>query len=583
MIENDVSLLSFNQETSLINYKKVQLMIKDIQILSNQQKKNSKNEIKLKLSFFYDKHTNQFIYINGEVIIILDTKCKMKAFSRIKLEEEVKTVSVEYNNKYILLTTIDYKLHIINLLDLEEVDCNIYKKDEYIGGFFIPYKNPEKKHDYFIVCLMSKNTFNIKRITKIKGFFDNSFKYKNKSNYISNKMKILDYEFNPVFKILLIIKSNPISFVLFNLKSKSCYRISIIINIINIKENEYKLYMQQIYQKLYLIYLDNSNYINIYRINNLKKIKEPRKIKYNKTKEKFEVKNIKLQFYNNLIILYMQNFIRIYDIKSTSINFEVAMININEKDYNIFINSNILGKYLLIDNDYYKIKFLKTNFKNDSYSTAKEIFFTLLRRKNSNQVIKEILFEYLNNYKIWNFFDVIEEIIIRHKKYNQKKSEIYNEDKNNAYAVTYLGNNQFFLTEDYLITLFNQCFNEKIKPEMLIKTLCYMHFLYEKHDFQWNINLFYASLFGQINKIDDIQLLEYIVRNKIIPINEKIGVYFIMRAKCFKDLENNKKCSNLGIDILMNECKNEEINIDVILDNININDFKESFEMILNI
>ena len=110
-----------------------------------------------------------------------------------------------------------------------------------------------------------------------------------------------------------------------------------------------------------------------------------------------------------------------------------------------------------------------------------------------------------------------------------------------------------------------------------------MHFLYEKHDFQWNINLFYASLFGQINKIDDIQLLEYIVRNKIIPINEKIGVYFIMRAKCFKDLENNKKCSNLGIDILMNECKNEEINIDVILDNININDFKESFEMILNI
>ena len=196
----------------------------------------------------------------------------MKAFSRIKLEEEVKTVSVEYNNKYILLTTIGYKLHIINLLDLEEVDCNIYKKAEYIGGFIIPYKNPEKKHDYFIVCLMSKNTFNIKRITKIKGFFDNSFKYKNKSNYISNKMKILDYEFNPVFKILLIIKSNPISFVLFNLKSKSCYRISIIINIDNIKENEYKLYMQQIYQKLYLIYLDNSNYINIYRINNLKKI-----------------------------------------------------------------------------------------------------------------------------------------------------------------------------------------------------------------------------------------------------------------------------------------------------------------------
>jgi hypothetical protein len=339
-------------------------MIKDIQILSNQQKKNSKNEIKLKLSFFYDKHTNQFIYINGEVIIILDTKCKMKAFSRIKLEEEVKTVSVEYNNKYILLTTIDYKLHIINLLDLEEVDCNIYKKAEYIGGFFIPYKNPEKKHDYFIVCLMSKNTFNIKIITKIKGFFDNSFKYKNKSNYISNKMKILDYEFNPVFKILLIIKSNPISFVLFNLKSKSFYNVSLIINVENLQDNEYKLYLQQIYKKLYLIHLDNKNFINIYRLNNIKKMKSPRKIKYN-NKDDVKISDIKLQFYNNLIILYKPNVIKIYDIKSKSNNFEISILDIPDKNFKIFINANIIGKFLLINNKYYKIKFSKRKYKND--------------------------------------------------------------------------------------------------------------------------------------------------------------------------------------------------------------------------
>jgi hypothetical protein len=103
---------------------------------------------------------------------------------------------------------------------------------------------------------MTKNNFHIKRILKTKNEYDNSFNYSIKTNYISNKMKILDYDFNHVFKVLLIIKSNPFSFVLFNLKSKNCYNVSLIINIENLKEDEYKLYLQQIYKKLYLIHLN---------------------------------------------------------------------------------------------------------------------------------------------------------------------------------------------------------------------------------------------------------------------------------------------------------------------------------------
>ncbi len=90
------------------------LLTPEIQAISNQRKSQ-----KLTASFFYDKYTNQFIYINGEIIILLDTKCKMKTFSRIKFEEKIKTITVEYNNKYILITTFDYKLYIINLQDLE--------------------------------------------------------------------------------------------------------------------------------------------------------------------------------------------------------------------------------------------------------------------------------------------------------------------------------------------------------------------------------------------------------------------------------------------------------------------------------
>ena len=578
MNKNDVSIFSFDQETSFINFKKVFLMTPDIQALSNQQKTN-----KLTPTFYYDKFTNQFIYINGEVIIILDTKLKMVTFSRIIIEEKINSVSVEYNNKYMLLTTFENKVHLFNLLDLEEVDFEKNKKVQYIGGFFIPYKRPEKQHDYFIICFMTKNNFHIKRLLKVKDDYNNSFKYSIKTNYISNKMKIIDYDFNHVFKILLIIKSNPISFVIFNLKSKNCYSVPIIVNVGNIRENEYKIYLQQIYEKLYLVYLDNTYYIKIYRLNDLKKMKNPRRIKYNYKQEYLEIKNIKVQFYNNLIFLYFSNFIKIYDIKSKVTDFEIFSMDIKESDYNIFIKASIFGKYLLINNDYYKIKFSKTKYKKESNCLSKDIFFVLLRRKKSNSITNQILFEYLNNYKINNFFEVLEEIIINHKTFIDKLYVNNNVDKINAYQVLYIGNNHFFLTEDYLLTLFNQHFDNSISPEMLIKALCYMFHLYNKYDFDLNDNLFYASLFGQLNKTDDLVLLEYLVKNEIIPVNEKIGIYLLMKASNFNDKVRYKKCFGLGIDILVNAFQYTENNIDDVLEHINSNNQIETFDIFFKI
>ena len=583
-VQNEIPLLSsINPETSLITYKKISLMIPEIKALSKQSEKKLKNENQLKQKFVYDKYTNQFIYINGDVIVILDRKCHMKTFSRYKIEEEIKSITVDYNNKYMLLTTVDYKAMLISLDDSELIECNINKKWQYIGGFFIQHKRPEKKHSYFIVCLITKDNFNIKRVIKSKGILDNSFKYSNKSNYISNKMNIIDYDFNPIFKVLLIIKSNPISFYIFNLKSKNCYQVPIIISSINIKQNDYRLFLQQIYEKFYLIHLDNLNNINIHRLNNLKKNKNPRKIKYCKKKEKIPLKRIKVQFYNNLIILYMPYLIKIFDIKTNNQNFEVSIINISDDDYNILINAKVCSKYLLINDEYYKIKFMKLNYKKNSNSMTKEVFYTLLRRKNSNEIIKQMLFEYISTFKFWNFFEILEGIIINHKKFIVKSNQFIQDEKNNAYKILYIGHNQFFLSEDYLITLFNQYFDKKVRPEMLIKILCYLFFLYKRFHFDWNINLFYASLFGQLNKTDDFGLIEYVIKNKIIPINDKMAIYFIMRAKCFKDKEKYSKCFNLGFDILLNELKSDETNIKEIFDIINKNDdFMEIYEMILN-
>ena len=579
MENNDVSLFSFDQETSFITYIKVPLISPQIQAISNQLK----SELNAR-SFFYDKYTNQFLYTNGEIIIIIDTKCKLKLFSRINVGEKIDKIAVEYNNKFMLLTTFDNNLKIFDLQESQSVDFSGYKKAKYTGGFFIDYKRPKKNHNYFIVCLMTLENFYIKRISKIKNENSNSFKYIIKHNYISNKMKILNYDFNPIFKILLITKLKPISFVIFNLKSKSCYGTQIKIDIENIKEYEYKLYLQQIYQKLYLIYLDNKNSINIYRLNNINKMKSPqntRRIRYY-NKEDIKIRNVKLQFYNNLIILYMPGFIKIYDIKRKSNNFEVCRINLSNDDFNIFINGNFFGKYLFINKEYYKVKFSKQKYKQQTNTFAKDTFFILLRRKNSNLIVKQILFEHLNNYTIWKFFDIVEEMIINQKKFMKKIDEYYLDDKNDSYTVLSLGHNQFFLSEDYLLALFNQCFDKRIKPEMLIKALCYMFHLYKKYELDLNMNLFYASLFSQLNKADDINVVEFVIKDKIMPINENIGIYFIMKAKSFKDKEKYQKFFNLGFDILMNDCKNFDNNIIEILKDINNDDYLEFSEFILN-
>jgi len=573
------SLFSFIPKESFITYKKVLLITPDIKKLNEQI--ISKNNL-LKCSFYYDKYTNQFIYINGEVLIILDTKCKIKVFSRIVIKGKIKSISIDYNNKYLVYTTYDYKSFIVSLLDLDTIDCFENKKAQYLDGFFIPYKSSNKEHDYFILCMISREYFNISRIKKIKNKYNN-FEYSTNNSFISNKMKIYDFKFNHFFKILLIIKTEPISFYLYNLKSKSCYKTPIIINGIKIKENETKLYLENIYKKLYLINIIDS-VIEVYKLKNFKEIKKPLIIKYNTDEIKIKNKHIFPQFYNNFIIIYMKNIIKIYDIKSNNNNYEIFKLNIaNEQYINTFNKGRIFGKYILINNIFYKIKFLNLNYKNYGQSSIKDIFFTILRRRNNNKIIKQMLYDLLNNYKISLFFQIIEEMAINNKKYIEKieKNKNYKEIKNDPFQIIYMGSNTFFLSEDYILGLFNQYFDKEIKSESFIKILGSLYNIYSKYNINLDINLFYSSLFCHLNKIDDLNIIEFIIKNRIIPINEKLGTYFIIRAKGFKNKEKYNQCYNIGVDILLNENKYDDNAIkEISIELINKNKYYQICELI---
>ena len=94
-------------------------------------------------------------------------------------------------------------------------------------------------------------------------------------------------------------------------------------------------------------------------------------------------------------------------------------------------------------------------------------------------------------------------------------------------------------------------------------------------------NLFYSTLFNQLNKIDNINIIEYFIKNKIIPTSEKLGLYYLIRTKGIKDFEKYKEFYNIVIDILVNEnIYDDNIIKQIAGELIDNKDFSESFELI---
>lgn len=575
MEKNDEnSLFSFIPQNSSITYKKIPLLTPQIKEILDKYK-NVKNLIKP--CFFYDVHTNQFIFINGLIIIILDTKCKIKNFSRIVIREKIYSISVESDNKYIICITYDYKSKIIDLLDIQEINYSNSDKGQYIGGFFIPHKNPQKPHSYTTICMISKTNFVISKINKFKDQ-RNNYQYVRKKLFVSDNMNIYDYNFNSVFKILLIIKIKPYSYCLYNLKSKHCYSAQLSLFFGNkpdivLTPNLSKLYLRNLYKKLYLIHL-NTIEIEIFRLNNLGEQKKPKKISINKNILKSEHNNINIQFYNNLIILYTEKEINIYDLKNKKIDSILFSLTIDQKIYeNIYKNLLITGKYLKINGNYYKIKFLKENYIKYSSADFQEKFFVILRRNNSILLVKQLLYNLINEVKVNDFCKIIQEIEINYKKRLIKNNNTNEEnEKLNAYKILYIGGNNFYLEHDQILSLFYEKFDEKVTPYLLIKILCTIYNICNLQKIIIDNDLLYSCIFFQLNKIKELSLIEFIIKNGMIPINEKLGIYLLSRSKTFNNKLDCEKCYNIGLEILFNETNdkigNENENKNGVINNI---------------
>ena len=391
-----------------------------------------------------------------------------------------------------------------------------------------------------------------------------------KNTHISETIPITEYYFNNIFNVL-IIRNEYQGFSLINLKNSYCFNSLIPLNINNVDLIS-KFYIHNIYNKLYFIHFCE-NRLELYRLNNLKEKKEPKKILFNKSGKSIDYEFTQIQFYNNLIILYMGDNIRIYDIKAGQMK-KFGKVDIPQKKVDGFFDKmKTFGKLVEINNGLYKIKFLPDIFLTINVTNTFETFFNLLRRKNAKNAATTLLINLIEHDELFTFYAIISKLI---ENYAKSIEEIKVDDKKNIYEITYIGHNFFYLPQDDIFSLFNKDINN-IENLKLLHVMISVYNGYAKKNIPIDKDVFISALFYQLNKTDDFSKLDFMIKNKVIPVNKNLGLYLIDRSKTIEDIEKKNLSLNLGIEILLSE--NENID-DVLYELIEEKKFEESINII---
>ena len=558
------NFFDFLPEDSVIKYKKFNFDLKKM--------KSSDFNLK-KGNYTYDIYSDKFIYCVADIIYIFNRKGKVEKNVKYSKNQKIRYCTCDKSVNYMLIITEKNKVFILNLKNGNISDYNTidFKSGSVMGylhgGFFIPKiskDDKKKEQNEYNIGLISNNSYRIVNII-ING---REFQYKN--SYMSERIPITEYYFNNIFNVL-IIRNEYQGFFLINLKNSYCFNSCIELTINNVYLTS-KFYIQNIYRKLYFIHF-TENIIEFYRLNNIKKIKEPKKIVFNKSEKSVDYELTQIQFYNNLIILYMDDNIRIYDIKAGQTK-KFGKYDIPKKKIDGFLDKlKIFGKFVSINNDLYKIKFLPNIYLSKNVTNTFETFFNLLRRKNSTSSVLSLLINLIEKYEISAFLAIIFKLIENCAK---SKVEKNNDDKKNVFQIIYIGHNFFYLPPDDIFSLFSNDYNN-IENVKLLQIMVTVYNEYINKNIPIDKDVFISALFYQLNKTEDFSVLDFMIKNKSIPVNKNLGLYLIDRAKAINNKEKKNLALNLGIEILLSE--NENID-DVLFELIQEEKYGESINII---
>ena len=540
--ESAKETFSFLPKDSIIKYEEVPFNIEEIT--------NTKDpKYKEKLYFLYDKQSDRFVYFFDSNIFIFNSKGKVEKYTKIELAEPIKIAAVEYNCNYLLLLTKTNQAIISELKNHIYENYNIFDKVKLIGGFFIK-KNTVKDNQYCKLCMVSENKFIISKIYAEKTE-KGEYILKRKKFYASKEMKIFNYFYNSDFNVM-IIRIEKCDFILVNLKSKLCYETYIPLDHLNNNIMQMSIFLvRNIYHKLYFIHM-NSTLIEVYGLKDLKNKKPPKTIQL-----EFGVynQNIKLQFTSNLVFIYNDNNIYIYDIKAKNNNKILTMNYMKSREYhNFYKNIKVYGDYIVIGMNFYKTKFNYENYFNKNIKdNEKETFFITLRRGNTKHIIKKLLIDIFQNYEITKLYEYIS-ILIKNNARNEKKIK---DNKKNAYQLMFGGKNYFYFNSDEIFTIFSYKIKDR-DPIKIVQFMGIIYNLYQTNNIKVDNDIFISTLFYHLNQIKDFTFYESLFKNGLIPINHKLGLFLIDRANypVAEKKENNTKNErdmlfNDGIENLM--------------------------------
>ena len=561
------NFFDFLTENSIVTYKKIKFNFKDLKISDF-----SLNEKK----YFYDIYTEQFIYSVNDILCVFNKKGNLEKNVKYSKTEKIRFCTCEKNNNLILIITENNKIKIIDFRNKLTKEYNPTENKTGTplaftsAGFFISKigKNKDEKKkegEEYNFGLISKNSFRIVNILKI------GYTYQFKTIYISPIIPITEYFFNNPFNVL-IIRNEYQGFFLINLKNSSCYSTSIELNINNVYLTS-RFYLQNIYKKLYFIHF-TENVLEFYRLDNLKERKISHKIKFNKSGKTIDYEFTQIQFYNNLIILYLGDNIRLYDLKVKPKK-KFGKIEIpSHKNDGFFDKISISGKFVIINNDIYKIKLLPQIYLNSNNTlNPYEMFFNLLRRKNTANILTDLLINLIEKNELTTFYAILFKLIENHEK---SKKGIKNKDTKNAYEIIDIGHNYFYLSQDDIISLFSKDFY-KTDELKLLQIMITVYNEYIKKKITIDDDVFVSALFNRLNKTDDFSHLDFMIKNNAIPVNKKLGLYLIDRSKTIIDKNKKTLSLNLGIQILLSERENID---DVIYELIEEKKYEESIGII---
>ena len=528
-----------------------------------------------KLYFLYDKQSDRFIYIFDSNIYIFSSKGTLEKHIKVELFEKAKLAAVEYNCNFLLLLTKSNQGIISDLSNNISENYNIFDKGDFLGGFFIK-RNENKTDKLCKLCMVSNKNFIISKIYTEQNERGGRV-FKRKNFFTSKEMRIYNYYYSSESKVI-IIRIEFYDFLVINLKNKVCYEQWIKLNNLNTKEIvQTSMFMvRNIYHKLYFIHM-NSTFIEFYEIKDLKRKKEPKIIKF---ESEVNQQNIKLQFTNNLIFVFNEKNIYIYDIKSKK-NKKISELNYQKnKDYqNFYKTIKIYGDYIEIGKKFYKTtlspdKFYENNRLNELIN-EQEMFLFILRREGSRNIIKKILIEALENVKVDNIYTLINILISKNVKNN-----IITQDKKNPFQILLNPTkNYFFLNSDEVFALFSR--NIKgINPIRTIQLMGILYKLYENSNIPSENDIFVSTLFYQLNNVKNFSFLESGFKNKLIPKNNKLGWYLIDKATHIKnEIKDWEKIFDLGIENLLEKEEGLGQAVDELIEN---QKYYDCYELIID-